>query len=285
MKISKAWICGLVLILVAGLCSVPVYAACPSDQEIKHLAEDILAATPTQAPAVTSMEDGFCTQQKLVSILRESWGAPSGYKVGLTSEAAQNMFGVNEPVRGVLYSDMMLADGAVVPADFGAVPRIEADLLVVVADAGINDAETAKEVLAHLSAVRPFIELPDLVVSDPKTLNATVITAINVGARKGVMGETIPVEDSDAFLSSLADMQVTVTDGNGKVLAQATGAAVLGHPLNSVLWLLDSGVTLEKGDLVSVGSFGPLLVPKPGMTATVSYEGLPGDPSVSVSFE
>lgn len=42
---------------------------------------------------------------------------------------------------------------------------------------------------------------------------------------------------------------------------------------------------LEPGDLVSLGSFGPLLEPKPGLAATVTYQGLPGDPNVSVTFE
>ncbi len=35
-------------------------------------------------------------------------GPVIGYKVGLTSRPAQMRFGVSEPVRGVLYRDMML---------------------------------------------------------------------------------------------------------------------------------------------------------------------------------
>ena len=42
---------------------------------------------------------------------------------------------------------------------------------------------------------------------------------------------------------------------------------------------------LKAGDLVSVGSIGPLMPPKPGLTVTATYAGLPGDPSVSVAFE
>lgn len=285
MRRTVTWLSGSLLMLTLAAGSVAACAACPTDADIQGLADDVLAAVPAPVPAVDSMADALCAQRKLVAILQDSWGAPSGYKVGLTSKAAQNAFDVDEPVRGVLFSDMMLQDGAVLTAEFGAVPRIEADLIVVVADAGINDATTPQEVLAHLKAVRPFIELPDLVVNNPKALNAAVITAINVGARKGVLGAPIAVEQSAGFLSALADMSVAVTNADGKVLTKAPGAAVLGQPLNSVLWLLDQGVTLKAGDLVSVGSFGPLLTPKPGMTVTVSYEGLADDPSISVSFE
>jgi 2-keto-4-pentenoate hydratase len=55
-----------------------------------------------------------------------------------------------------------------------------------------------------------------------------------------------------------------------------------------VLWLLkdlnESGTALKKGDLLSLGSFSRLLPPKPGNAVKVTYEGLPGNPTVSVRF-
>ena len=276
---------GAALALLAGLAAGPAMAACPSDEAVEALARDILAGTPAAPLDVSNNDDALCAQGKLVAILAASWGEPSGYKAGLTSEPAQKAFGVSEPVRGVLYSGMMLPNGAKVAASFGALPRFEADMVVVVADAAVNDATTPQEVLAHLSAVHPFIELPDLVVDDPARLDGAVITSINVGARNGVLGDAIAVENSEAFLASLAGMQVVVTDADGQELARAPGAAILGHPLNAVLWLRDSGVTFKPGDLVSLGSFGPLLTPRPGLTATVAYKGLAGNPEVSVGFE
>jgi 2-oxo-hept-3-ene-1,7-dioate hydratase len=208
-----------------------------------------------------------------------------GYKAGLTSQAAQDRFGVDQPVRGVLLEGMLLENGATVPAAFGARPLFEADLLVVVADNGINQATTPGEVLRHISEVIPFIELPDLVLAEGEPMSGPILTAINVGARHGVLGEPIAVEQSDAFLQSLADMKVKVADGGGEKLAAAKGAAVLGHPLNSVVWLVDNGVTLEPGDYVSVGSIGPLMPTVAGRTVTATYQGLPGDSEVTVSFD
>ena len=261
-------------------------AGCPSDEDVESFLADWRAARPTQ-PLVSegTIEDALCAQQKILQRLEPSLGAPVGFKAGLTSVAAQERFGVEDPVRGVLLEGMLLQDGASVPATFGAQPLYEADLLVVVADEAVNDAQSPEEVLSHLSGVIPFIELPDLaVVGGVAALNGPALTAINVAARLGVVGETIAVEHSPAFLQALADMTVRVFDQNGDELATAQGSAVLGHPLNAILWLVESGVRLGAGDYVSVGSIGPLLTPEPGQRISVTYEGLPGNPTVSVAF-
>jgi 2-oxo-hept-3-ene-1,7-dioate hydratase len=188
-------------------------------------------------------------------------------------------------VRGVLLEGMLLQSGATVPAKFGARPVFEADLLVVIADAAVNEATTPAEVLPHIRAVIPFIELADLVLIEGEPVSGPILTAINAGARQGVVGDAIAAEQSGAFLQSLADMEVKVTDEAGKELAAAKGNAVLGHPLNSVIWLARSGVTLAPGDYVSVGSIGPLLPAAAGQTITATYQGLPNDPEVRVSFD
>ena len=277
------------LAVLAALAAFPpgaASAACPSDEAIDAFVADWKAGTPTKAIALdATMEDALCAQQKVIARLGEDLGAPVGYKAGLTSQAAQERFGVDQPVRGVLLEGMLLENGATVPAAFGARPLFEADLLVVVADDGINQATTPGEVLRHISEVIPFIELPDLVLAEGEPLSGPILTAINVGARLGVLGPRIAVEQSDAFLQSLAAMEVKVTDAGGEELAAAKGAAVLGHPLNAVVWLVENGVTLEPGDYVSVGSIGPLLPTAAGRTVTATYGGLPGDPQVTVSFD
>jgi 2-oxo-hept-3-ene-1,7-dioate hydratase len=279
---------GAAIVAAALVCLATgsAFAACPGDAAIDAFVADWRAGMPAKAIAVDgTMEDALCAQGKVVERLQADLGAPVGYKAALTSAPAQQRFGVDQPVRGVLLEGMLLQNGAKVPARFGARPVLEADLLVVVADAAINEASTPQQVLPHVREVIPFIELPDLVLAEGEPINGAVLTAINAGARRGVLGEPITVEQSDAFLRSLAEMEVTMTDDGGRELAVAKGSAVLGHPLNSVLWLVESGVTLAPGDYVSVGSIGPLLPIAPGLTATATYRGLPGDPEVTVSFE
>jgi 2-keto-4-pentenoate hydratase len=229
-----------------------------------------------------------CVQKTLVRELAPDAGTPVGYKVGLTGKAMQERLGVDHPVSGVLLSGMLLTPGAKVPAGFAARPLVEADLIAVIGDAGVNQAKTPAEVLAHLSAIRPFIELADLALAPDEKPSAASIAAINVGARLGVLGEPIAIEPG--FAERLATMQVSLTDGSGKVLAEAPGAAILGHPLNAVIWLAQDlaarGEALRPGQLVSLGSFGPPAQPVPGGTVTVRYDGLSAAPaSLSVRFE
>lgn len=229
-----------------------------------------------------------CVQKTLVRDLAPDAGAPVGYKVGLTGKAMQQRLGVDHPVSGVLLTGMLLAPGTPVPAGFAARPLVEADLIAVVGDAGVNQAKTPAEVLAHLSTIRPFIELADLALAPDEKPSAASIAAINVGARLGVLGEPVAIEPG--FAERLATMKVSLTDGTGKVLAEAPGAAILGHPLNAVIWLAQDlasrGEALRPGQLVSLGSFGPPAQPEPGGIVAVRYDGLSAAPvSLSVRFE
>jgi 2-keto-4-pentenoate hydratase len=235
------------------------------------------------------MRDAECGRRRLVERLESSENRIVGHKAGLTSRALQQRFGVTSPVRGVLLEKMLLADGADVPFDFGARPMLEPGLIVVVKDSAIHQAKTHVEVLRALSMVVPFIELPDLIVAEGERLSAPLIVSLNVGARLGVVGKGIPVQPTAKFAESLASMRVIVTDRGGKELASGTGAAILDHPLNAVLWLVQdlekSRIKLKAGDLLSLGSFTQPLTPKSGLAVTVRYEGLPRDPTVSVRFK
>ena len=276
-------------LLIASLIALPMtaQAACPDAATVGRLAEALLDNRPSPAiTGMTSLADGFCAQGQLVAILRESWGRPVGYKVGLTSAPVQQRFGVNIPLRGVLMeSSVSLRDGATVPARFGAVPVIESDFLVRVRDAGINQAGRDRlEILRHLDQVIPYIELPDLVLSGG--FDGPNLLAINVGARLGVVGTPIPVEATQDFVDRLASMTVTMVDDRGQERARAPGSAALGHPLDVVAFLIEdlarAGARLEAGQVLSVAGYSPTLPLEAGRTYTVRYDGLVAQP-VSVS--
>lgn len=271
---------------LVALSSGVALADCASDAAIEAYVADYLSKTPTAALVPDgTMDDAQCTQEKLVDALIPHLGEVIGYKAGLTSKPAQERFGATEPVAGVLFANMMLEDGAEVPLSFGARPLFEADLVLVVGDDGINGAATPEEVIMHISEVRPFIELPDLVYAEGQKISDVTLTANGVAARLGVLGAAIPVEDPAAMLAALASMTVTVRDAEGGVMAEAPGAAVLGNPVNAVLFLMSKGYLMQEGDLISVGSIGPLMAPPQAKGgATVTYVGLPGDPVVSVTF-
>ncbi len=265
-------------------------AEAPSDNAIKQLADDYFAKRPSEVlHAGLTLAEARSAQDAFVARLIPHFGERAGYKVGLTSKAVQESVGASAPVRGVLLRRMLLNDGAEVSAKFGARPIWEPDLIVTVKDDGINAARTPIEAARHLDEIVAFIELPDRTVAESEKTDGSLITAVNVGARLGIPGTRAKIEPTPAFIAALEKMSVTAVDQNGAELAKAEGSALLGHPLNPVLWLVEdlaaTGEKLRAGDLISLGSFAKPQPPQPGQTVTVRYDGLPGGPlKVSVRF-
>lgn len=282
----------LALLALAAASAAP--AQCLSPEQVSALAERYTARQPAaDFAAPLSDADGACTRQRLNALLAARLGPVIGYKAGLTNPAVQKRFNTDQPVWGVLYSGMIQPSGFATAANFGARPLFEADMLVRVKDAAIHQARTPAEVLQHIDQVIPFIELPDLTVQTPGKLNGAGVAAINVGARLGVAGTPIDVPATRGeryrLLDGLEQMQVQLTNDQGQLLAQGRGSDILGHPLNAVVWLAQAlqkdGITLKAGDLLSLGSFSPLLPPKPGLGVTADYLGLPGAQPVKVQFQ
>lgn len=278
----------LALAMLAG----HAHAACLSDAQVVLWAEGYMARKPVPQPPAMSEAHAHCTRAKLQAQLTARLGPPIGYKVGLTNPAIRRMLKADAPVWGAFYKGDFDPSGQAVPANFGARPTVEADLLVRVGSAQINSAETPEEVLAALDQVIPFIELPDMQVSDPTRLGAHEFSAINAGARGGVIGSAVPVPADAAgrraLFEALGTMRVVITDGEGKLLGEGRGADLLGHPMASALWLVkalrDAGTRLEPGHLLSLGSFPPVISPRAGLLFQVRYDGLPGAAPVAVRF-
>ena len=267
---------------------LPAGAACLTDVEAAAMVANYLNKKPAATPEGLNDADAACTRAKVNKFLVQQTGAKVvGYKAGLTNPAVQKRFNATAPVWGVLYEPMLLKDGATVEAAFGARPLFEADLLVRVSDPRIGQARTPEQVLQYIDQVIPAIELPDLVVEAPPKLNGAAVAAINVGARYFVTGAPLAVKRTPEFADSLAGMKVLVM-GGGQDLDTGFGRDVLDHPLNAVVWLAQDlqkhGLALKKGDLVSVGSFSKLMPPKAGQKVEVQYQGLPDNPTVSVTF-
>jgi 2-keto-4-pentenoate hydratase len=280
----------LVGAIALGTFTWSAHAACPSDVDTAAMAASYANLQPVpNPPSDMTMADAVCGRDKFTKFLSQNYGKVVGYKAGLTNPAVQKRFNYSNPVRGTLFEKMLLQDGAEVPARFGAQPVFEADIVMEVKDAGINKAKTPLEALQHISRIFPFLELPDLVVEDPAKITGPALVYVNVAARLGVLGKPIVVEPTPELVEALANMTVKLVDQDGKELDTGKGTALLGQPLNAVLWLVEdlngSGIALKEGDLLSLGSFSRLLPPKPGTGAKVIYEGLPGNPTVSVRFK
>lgn len=275
-----------------ALLALGAQAACLSSAQVQEMADHYFAKTPVPNFAHLSEQDAACTRARFNKLLAAHFGKVVGYKAGLTNAAVQKKFHTHEPTWGVLYQGMIQPNGYTTAPDYGARPLFEADMLVRVKDDGINRARTPEEVMEHIDQVVPFIELPDLIVQAPPKLDGAGVNAINVGARLGVAGVPLAVPgdrmDRYVLLAQLGTMTVQVTDQQGQVIGTGKGSDLLDHPLNAVVWLAQAlhkaHLRMQPGDLISLGSFSPLMPPKAGLSVTVHYEGLAGAQPVTVNF-
>lgn len=285
---ARIWACFFVTVIFS--CAVGLsYSGAADFADI--LTEHHLKKAPmTEVDPQLTIDQAMKVQEKFVANLIKEYGGPIGYKAGLTNPNVQKVFGVTHPVRGTLLAKMMLTSGAELPAVFGAVPMIEGDLCVRVGSDSINQAKTVEEALKSLDAVIPAMELPDMVFAKGVKFSGPAIAAINVGARYFIMGDPIPISATEEWQERLQNFSMILKDETGTGLADGRGSAILGHPLNVVLWIRDSltaeGKALKKGDILSLGSLTKMIPPKAGSTIKGRYIGLSpeGPVEISVTF-
>ncbi len=263
-----------------------------SSQEINNFANRLTShylkkQKISDFPSNLTLKQAHIIQNKLIQSLLTSQGKIIGYKAGLTNKQVQAKFNTNQPILGSLLTNMLLPSETTVTTKFGAIPRLEGDLMVRVKSEKINRAKTPEETLEYIDTVIPFLELPDLMYSQNLRLKKEMLIAINVGARLGIVGTPIEIQPTQEWQKRLKKIQVIITDESGKELATGESKSLLGDPLNVVLWIKDQlqsqGKSLKKGDLLSLGSITPLIPVKPQTRISAHYLGLEQDSPVKIS--
>lgn len=218
----------------------------------------------------------------------------AGYKVALGSAGAQALFGLPAPVVGALFSDTLINNGATIYRSAGVNLAYEPDLIAVVKSADINSATTIEEVAPHIEKLVAFLEVPDLLTRFEPAAGLT-FTASNAAVRWGVLGDSIIARGDQTFVDSLVSMRVSVVDGQGNQLSKASGDALMGHPYNAIVFLLDNlrknNRRLNAGDSISLGAFArpialktmPLASYARQNIVTVNYSGIDGEADFSVT--
>lgn len=279
MKRCRSAKCLNLTVFLCLLSLVLYLSPAPAADVASTLAENYLSRTPSTAvdPAMT-LEQAYQVQEQFIAKISKAHGKVVGYKAGLTNPDVQKTFGVTEPVRGTLLKKMLLKSGSEVPANFGARPLSEGDLILRVGSAKINGAGTPEEALKYIDAAIPFIELPDLVFDKSVKINGIALVTVNVAARYGIMGKPIRVKATPEWNDRLKNFTLQILNEKDEVTIEGKGGNLLSHPLNVVLWIRDSlkaeGKKLKKGDLLSLGTITKLVPAKPGTVVKARYIGL-----------
>jgi len=195
-----------------------------------------------------------------------------GRKVGLTAKAVQAQLGVSQPDSGVLFDDMAVADGGVLPASQVLQPKAEAEVAFILSADLVDPEVTREAVEAAVGHAVAAIEIVDSRIADWKITFADTV-ADNGSSAFYVLGEVAkPLAGLDLWTCGMA------LEVNGEVVSLGAGVACLGHPLNAATWLARTlaaqGTPLRRGDVVLTGALGPMVTIKPGDHVRASIGGL-----------
>ena len=219
-----------------------------------------------------TLEDAYAIQLKQIDELLAAGRTIKGHKVGLTSAAMQKLLGVSEPDYGHLLDDFFYLEHMPIPVDRFLQPRVEPEVAFVLKRPLQGPGVTVHEAIAAVDFVLPALELVDSRIRDWK-IGLFDTIADNASSGAVVLGST-PTDVSAVDLR----LAGATFHRNGQVVGTGAGGAVLGSPLNSLVWLANTvgarGVTLEAGHVVLPGSVCAMVPVAAGDTFTATFAGL-----------
>jgi 2-keto-4-pentenoate hydratase len=194
-----------------------------------------------------SIEDAYRVQLGMIARREAAGEKQIGWKVGLTAPAIQAQFGFHEPVFGCVLDTV--GSGTVLSAASLIAPGFENELCMKLGRDLTGDVSVAAAASA-VEVVYPALEIIE--TRGPFTEQIALALADNAQQKVCVLGDAVKLP------ADLTRVQANVFV-NGVEVGAGTGDAVLGNPLNSLVWLAGKlgqfGRGLKAGDIVMTGSF------------------------------
>jgi len=254
-----------------------------TDSDIRLLAhelrDEVKAGNKRKAhprAAEANVEEAYRLQRAYQEILEsEGAGEIYGYKIALTSDAMQNMVGIDHPLAGTLYRNSIFHGNTKVNlnefrrlgVEFEIAVKLSSDLV------NIGRPHNIETVSASVASVAPAFELVDDRDADYDALEACGLIAENCWNAGVVIGEY----RDDFDVSKLPGLE-TRLNVNGADEDLAHVGDVMGHPFAVVAWMADllisQGGQLDAGMTVMTGSSMKTRFPDAGTQFRFAVEGL-----------
>jgi 2-oxo-hept-3-ene-1,7-dioate hydratase/2-keto-4-pentenoate hydratase len=252
-----------------------------TDEQIKQAAENLWRAEQTREWAQplsilfpdADIGDAYRVSLAVRDIKLANGRTVKGHKIGLTSKAMRDLTGASEPDYGFIFDNWFALEGQSV--DRGAMnrPLVEVELAFVMEKELKGPSINAADVIRATDFVLPALEIVD---SRYKGRGANLLVdSISDAATCGFVvlgGNPVKLTDVDVRRLS-ASLSI-----NGEVLESGTASAVMGNPINAVVWLANKlhefGVAMQPGDVILSGSFVKAIPFGAGDTIVALYDQL-----------
>jgi 2-keto-4-pentenoate hydratase len=215
-----------------------------------------------------TLEQAYALQRQLEEALIARGERVVGYKVGFTTRALQERYGVTEPVLGFLLASGVFGSGDAVPLSRFVAIGVEVEVAFLLKRDLAGPGVTTAAALLAVEGAMPSFELIDFRLRG--TPRGTDMVADGVLTNAIVLGRPLTsVSGIDLALEGV------VLEEDGQIVATQTAAEVLGNPLVSLAWAANTlggmGRGLRAGDLVLTGSISKVLRPKAGQSVRASF--------------
>lgn len=243
-------------------------------------AQALLAAYGTRQPiaplAVTfpqlTIDDAYRIQLAQVRHWFDGGRRVLGRKVGLTSPAMQAQMKVDQPDFGHLMDDMFFAEHVAIPGERFLQPRAEPEVAFVLRRDLAGPGVTVAAAVAAVDFVLPALEIIDSRIAGWR-IGIVDTIADNASSGGVVLGSTARrISEVDLRLGGC------VVHRNGEIAGTGAGGAVLGSPVNSLVWLANVlgkfGDGLLAGQVILPGSITASIPFESGDVITATMAGL-----------
>lgn len=214
-----------------------------------------------------SLDEAYRIQLALIDRRVAAGERHIGWKVGLTAKAIQEQFGFHEPVFGCILQSF--PSGHQLPPSL-IKPGFETELCMRFASP-LQGEVTAQQVMNALEGIHPSFEIIE--TRGDLSRHIGLALADNAQQHSVILGP--PMRPAASMQLDKVVARVVL---NGKEIVVGTGDAVLGNPLNSVVWLArkltEFGRGIRPGDIVMTGSFVRQFPLAPGDHAEADFSGI-----------
>ena len=216
-----------------------------------------LQAYPGTKPA--TLNDAYAAQSAVIDAVG---GARIGWKIGVTSQAAQTALGVDHPISAPLLDMFRYESGAHIPVDPADIRIVEPEICVRMG-ADVPAGADRATLRAAIDAVAPSLELVNKRL--PGGVKDAVEWLVADGAmnRGAVLGDFLPFQEATELTA-----ETVQAFQNDTLVSEGVGANAMGDPLNVIAWLAEHlqsrGTSLKAGEIVMTGLICDVLVAEPG---------------------
>lgn len=197
-----------------------------------------------------------------------------GHKIGCTTPVMRKFLNIGSPCAGDMFSKSCFPEKAVIKRADYLRPGVECEIAVILGKdiPAVGHPPTLASVTNAVGAVMAAIEIVDDRYADYRTLGVETLIADNFNAGC-VLGTPVTDWQKCDLSAIMGRMEI-----NGVPVGEGSGALVMGHPFEALLWLARSrharGLGLEKGHVILLGSLVETRWVNAGDTVTIQIDQL-----------